>query len=65
MPTQLLRCEEVAEILNVSRTKAYTLMAKNIIPAIRIGHSIRCRLEDLEAYILESKKYNEKNNTKI
>jgi excisionase family DNA binding protein len=51
MVDQLLTGEQVAEILHVSRSFAYTLMKRGEIPTIRIGAAVRVRLEDLKAYI--------------
>lgn len=48
----LLTGEEVAQILNVSRSQAFSLMQRGDIPTIHIGKkNIRVRSEDLEQYI--------------
>jgi excisionase family DNA binding protein len=47
----LLRAKEVAEILNISRSRAYNLMQRGEIPTVRIGKSRRIRPEDLILYI--------------
>jgi excisionase family DNA binding protein len=49
----LLTADQVAEILNISVSKAYAMMASGEIPTIKIGRCVRVREEDLEAYINE------------
>jgi excisionase family DNA binding protein len=51
----LLKGDEVAEILKISRTKAFSLMAQGVIPSIRIGHNIRVEEADLDEYIKSNK----------
>jgi putative molybdopterin biosynthesis protein len=51
MDVQLLKSDEVAEILHVSRSMAYLLMKRGDIPTVRIGTSVRVRPEDLDQYI--------------
>ncbi len=55
MTTKLLKAGDVASILNISRSKAFTLMSQRVIPSIRIGHNIRVEQEDLERYIENNK----------
>lgn len=48
---RLLRAEDVAKVLNVSRTQAYRLMRESL-PVVRFGGAtVRVRLSDLEAFI--------------
>jgi excisionase family DNA binding protein len=47
----LLRVNEAAELLGISRSKAYELVAAEVIPAIRIGSSVRVPLEELRVWI--------------
>ena len=54
MEESLLRSDEVAEILKVSISMAYTLMRRGNIPTVRIGSSVRVRKEDLDRYIKEN-----------
>ena len=54
--SKLLKAKEVAEILQISRAMAYTLMQRGEIPTIRIGKARRVRPEDLIKYI-ESNTY--------
>ena len=51
MDPRLLKSQEVAEILQVSKAHAYVLMKRGVIPSIRIVKIVRVRLEDLERYI--------------
>jgi excisionase family DNA binding protein len=52
----LLTAKQVAEILNISKSKAYHFMQLGEIPTVRIGKSRRVRPEDLIKYI-ESNTY--------
>ena len=47
----LLRGEDVARLLNISRSKAYQLMQQRKISTIQIGRSIRVHPRDLEEFI--------------
>ena len=47
----LLNAKQVAEILNISKSKAYRFMQLGEIPTVRIGKSRRVRPEDLIQYI--------------
>jgi excisionase family DNA binding protein len=47
----LLTAEQVAEILQISRSFAYALMRRGEIPTVRMGRSVRVRPQDLEKYI--------------
>lgn len=47
----LLRASEVAARLNISRSLAYRLMQLGEIPTVKIFHSIRVRISDLEEYV--------------
>jgi excisionase family DNA binding protein len=48
----LLRSEDIAHILNISRSLAYQLVQRGEIPSVRIGKSVRIRPQDLEKFIL-------------
>ena len=48
---KLLKGNEVARLLNISRSRAYILMQTGVIPTVRIGKSRRVRPQDLSAYI--------------
>jgi excisionase family DNA binding protein len=54
MTSQLLKCEEVAAILSISRRGAYTLVQRGELPCVRIGRNVRVRQEDLEHFISDS-----------
>jgi excisionase family DNA binding protein len=51
---KLLKGNEVAKLLNVSRSFAYLLMQTGHIPTVRLGRSIRVRPQDLVEYIEEN-----------
>jgi excisionase family DNA binding protein len=53
MEERLLKPAEIAEILQVSRALAYSLLQRGEIPAVRIGTVVRVRRRDLEKYINE------------
>ena len=63
MEERLLKPAEIAEILQVSRALAYSLLQRGEIPAIRIGSVVRVRRIDLEQYIDE--KAHQKNRDKV
>ena len=48
---RLLRPEEVAETLNISKSLAYRLLQQGQIPTVRFNRTVRVRQMDLEAYI--------------
>ena len=48
---RLLRIEDVAERLNVSRSMAWKLTNDRVLPSIRIGRCVRFRPEDIDRYI--------------
>lgn len=48
----LLRREQVAARLNVSRSKAQSLMQSGSLRTVRLGGCVRVRFEDLEEFIL-------------
>jgi excisionase family DNA binding protein len=47
----LLRGNEVARLLNISRSKAYTMIQSGEIASIRLGGSVRVRPSDLQLFI--------------
>lgn len=47
----LLKGNDVARLLNISRALAYQLMRQGEIPTVRIGNAVRVRKEDLLAFI--------------
>ena len=52
---RLLKAVEVAHILNISRSLAYRLLQKGVIPVIRINQSVRVHPRDLERFIAENR----------
>jgi excisionase family DNA binding protein len=48
---RLLKGNDVACMLNISRAFAYQLMRQGKIPTVKIGSAVRVRKEDLLAYI--------------
>ena len=54
MQQQLLKSNEVARILHVSRSLAYRLMKRGDIQAVHVGNAVRVRPEDLERYISDN-----------
>ncbi len=52
-----LKVPEVAEELRVPRTRAYELIAKGELPAVRIGErTIRVHRAELEKFLLETRR---------
>jgi excisionase family DNA binding protein len=47
----LLRVGTAAELLDVSRSTMYSLIHKRVVPAIRVGKSIRISVDDLRTWI--------------
>ncbi len=50
-PERLLRIDEVARLLAISRAAAYRLAASGSLPAVRFGGCVRVRPEDLVAFV--------------
>jgi excisionase family DNA binding protein len=48
---KLLKCEQVASILNISRSQTYKIVNEGHLPSIKIGKSVRVRASDLEKYL--------------
>ncbi len=52
-----LTVPEVAEELNIPRTRAYSLISEGLLPAVRIGErSIRVNRAELERFLLETRR---------
>ncbi|MGO9180797.1 MAG: helix-turn-helix transcriptional regulator [Candidatus Limnocylindrales bacterium] len=51
---RLLRIEEIADRLSVSRSMAWKLVALGQIRSLRIGRAVRVRPKDLEAFIADA-----------
>ena len=51
---QWLKVPEVAELLQLPRTRAYELIQRGELPAVRVGErSIRVPRDELERFLLE------------
>jgi excisionase family DNA binding protein len=48
---RLLRIDDIADRLAISRSMAWKLVAIGELPAVRIGRAVRVRPGDLEAYV--------------
>ena len=48
---KLLKAIEVAERLDISKSKAYQLMQRGEIPTVHLGQAVRVRQQDLEEFI--------------
>jgi len=46
----LVRAREIAALLSISKSQAYELLASGVIPAVKIGRSVRARRDDVEAF---------------
>jgi putative molybdopterin biosynthesis protein len=53
MDIELLKPDEMADVLKISRAKAYTMLRRGELPTVRIGSLVRVRRSDLERYIHE------------
>ena len=51
---KLLKAEEIARILGISRSFAFLLMRRGDINTVRIGRSVRVRPQDLEKFISQN-----------
>jgi len=52
-----LKVPEVAEELNIPRSRAYELIQRGELPAVRIGkRSIRVNRRELEKFLLENRR---------
>ena len=55
VPSQLLRIEQVATILNCCRAKVYRLVKSDHLPTVKIGDEMRVVVADLNKWIEERK----------
>ena len=52
-----LKVPEVAEELNIPRSRAYELVASGGLPAVRVGErSLRVNRRELEMFLLENRR---------
>lgn len=54
MASKLLKADEVAAILGVSKSFVYQIVRTGQLPAVHIGTAVRVRPEDLEAFVQEN-----------
>jgi len=52
---EFLKVPEVATELRIARSRAYELVAKGTIPAVRIGRSVRVSRKELERWLEEQR----------
>ena len=57
MQEKLLTAEDIASVLNISRSKAYNMMREKEIPTITIGKNVRVTCEDLDTFITTNRAY--------
>lgn len=50
-PPQYLTAPEIAAYLRVSKMTVYRLVSEGILPAIRVGRSLRVRSDDFRTYL--------------
>ncbi len=50
---EYLKVPEVAEFLQIGRTRAYELVSSGEIPSVRIGRNIRVSRKELERWLEE------------
>jgi excisionase family DNA binding protein len=53
-----MKVPEVAEMLQIARSRAYELVGEGEIPSVRIGRSVRVNRRELEKW-LEERRYPE------
>ena len=54
---RLLKAEEIADVLGISRSKAYRMMRLKEIPTVTIGKNVRVSIDDLEQFIQTHKQF--------
>ena len=52
-PTQVLSITEAAQLLRVSKSTMYRLVAGGQVPALRVDHAIPISATELEDYLFE------------
>jgi excisionase family DNA binding protein len=50
---EYLKVPEVAEVLRISRSRAYELVSGGEIPAVKIGRSVRVSRKELDRWLEE------------
>ncbi len=54
MITKLLKAEEVANMLDCSKSFVYQMIRTGQMPVVRLGTAVRVRPEDLDAFVQEN-----------
>ena len=62
MQEKLLTADDVAQVLSISRSKAYSMMREKKIPTITFGRNVRVTCEDLDTFITSNREYNGEKN---
>ena len=52
----LLKASEVGQIMNIGRSKVYSLIAQGVNPSVRLGRAIRVRKTALDQWIIDHEK---------
>ncbi len=55
---EYLKVPEIAEVLQIGRTKAYELVGSGEIPSVRVGRGLRVSRKDLDRW-LEGQRHTE------
>ncbi|HVC76300.1 MAG TPA: helix-turn-helix domain-containing protein [Candidatus Micrarchaeaceae archaeon] len=51
MESLLLRVDEVAQLMNLGRTRTFELIASGELPVVRIGRAVRVPRNELERWL--------------
>lgn len=51
--SELLRAEDVAQMMNIGKSTVYLLVKENRIPYVRFGESVRFPRHEIEAWLAE------------
>lgn len=51
---QFYSAEDIAQILGVSRSKAYDILKRDDLPVLKIGKNVRVLVEDFDRFIVEN-----------
>lgn len=49
--TEFLTTEQLAELLNLSKTSIYRLIGRRLIPFYKLGHNVRFKRSDVLEYL--------------
>ena len=65
MESQVLKIQQLANALQISRALAYRLCLEGKIPSLRFGRTVRVRQIDLEQFIKLNLTSNDRSNTHL